>query len=65
MEFKTFACPVTGIMRHMEIQRGKAGMKDAKFNTAIGATAGCTIRLLLNSIPQDEQDLKHGIRGDA
>jgi hypothetical protein len=52
-------------MRHMEIQRGKEGMKDAKFNSAMGATAGCTIRLLLNSIPQDEQDLKHGIRGDA
>jgi hypothetical protein len=31
----------------------------------MGATAGCTIRLLLNSIPQEEQGAKHGIWGDA
>jgi hypothetical protein len=41
-------------MRHMEIQCGKEGMKTAKFNANMGATAGCTIRLLLNSIPQEE-----------
>jgi hypothetical protein len=52
-------------MRHMEIQRGKEGMKTAKFNATMGATAGCTTRLLLNSIPQEEQRAKHGIRGDA
>ena len=39
-------------------------MKSAQFNNTMGATAGCTIRLLLKSIPQGEQD-KHGIRGDA
>jgi hypothetical protein len=30
----------------MEIPRGKEGMKAAKFNNTIGATAGCTVRLL-------------------
>jgi hypothetical protein len=64
-EFKTSACPVTGVMRHMEIQRGKEGMKTAKFNNTMGATTGCTIRLLLNSIPIEHQEEKHGIRGDA
>ena len=38
-------------MRHMEIQRGKEGMKTQKFNSDVGATAGCTLRLLLNTIP--------------
>jgi hypothetical protein len=52
-------------MRHMEIQRGKEGMKSKMFNAAIGATAGCTLRLLLNSIADEEKGLKHGIRGDA
>jgi hypothetical protein len=49
----------------MEIQHGKEGMKTAKFNNTIGATAGCTLRLLLNSIPVDQQGAKHGVRGDA
>ena len=49
----------------MEIQHGKEGMKSAKFNDTMGATTGCTIRLLLNTIPPDQQGSKHGIRGDA
>jgi len=49
----------------MEIQRGKEGMKTKMFNAEIGATAGCTLRLLLNSIPEEDKGIKHGIRGDA
>ena len=52
-------------MRHMEIQLGKEGMKDKMFNNSLGATAGCTLRLLLESIPQEKQGIKHGICGDA
>jgi len=49
----------------MEIQRGKEGMKPQQFNKEIGATAGCTLRLLLNAIPPQMAGVKHGIRGDA
>jgi len=52
-------------MRHMEIQRGKEGMKTQKFNSDVGATAGCTLRLLLNTIPHEKGSIKHGIRADA
>jgi hypothetical protein len=40
-------------------------MKTATFNNTIGATAGCTLQLLLNSIPVDQQEAKHRVRGDA
>ncbi len=40
-------------------------MKSQKFNKEIGATSGCTLRLLLNTIPQEKEGVKHGIRGDA
>jgi hypothetical protein len=49
----------------MEIQRGKEGMKSQQFNREVGATAGCTLRLLLNTIPPNVAGVKHGIRGDA
>jgi hypothetical protein len=49
----------------MEIQQGKEGMKSQKFNKEIGATAGCTLQLLLNTIPQEKEGVQHGIRGDA
>jgi len=35
------------------------------FNAAIGATTGCTLWLLLDSIPDEEKGLKYGICGDA
>jgi hypothetical protein len=44
----------------MEIQYGQVGMKTAKFNTTMGATAGCTIRILLSSTFQEEQDPSMG-----
>jgi len=49
----------------MEIQQGKEGMKSQKFNKEIGATAGCTLSLLLNTIHQEKEGAQHGIRGDA
>jgi hypothetical protein len=64
-EFKSTACPVRGVMRFMEVQRGKEGMKSQQFNREVGATAGCTLRLLLNTIPPQMGGVKHGIRGDA
>ena len=44
-EFKCVACSQTGCMLNLEIQRGKDGMRDARYNRELGNTAGCTIRL--------------------
>jgi hypothetical protein len=49
----------------MEIQCGKERMKAAEFNNTIGATTDCTVRLLLNIIPVEQQGAKHGVRGDT
>jgi len=49
----------------VEIQRGKDGMKTQKFNSDVGATAGCTLRLLLDMIPSEKQNIKQGIHADA
>ena len=44
-EFKTCACPVTGILSFLEIQRGKGQMNNHKHFREIGATASCALRL--------------------
>ena len=43
-EFKTCACPVTGILSFLEIQRGKGQMNGHKYFDKIGATASCALR---------------------
>ncbi len=58
-EFKTSVCLIIGVMRKIEIQ------KSQQFNQQVGATAGCTLRLLLDTICQDLKTYKHGVRGDA
>jgi hypothetical protein len=63
-EFKTSACPITEVMTMMEIQRGKEGMKDKRYNRELGVTTGCTLHLLEETIPEGEHQ-PHGIRGDA
>jgi hypothetical protein len=45
-EFKCTACPATGCMIALEIQRGREGMKNRQYNAAFGNTAGCTLRLM-------------------
>jgi hypothetical protein len=49
----------------MEMQPDKDGMKTQKFYSDVGATAGCTLRLLLETIPCEKQGIKHGIHNDA
>ena len=44
-EFKSVADAESGIMLHLEIQRGKGEMNDAAYKTELGATAACTKRL--------------------
>ena len=64
-EFKNSACPVLGVMRHIEIQRGKDGMRHQEHNTTMGATSECTIRLLERSIPDSEKLERFYIQGDS
>jgi hypothetical protein len=52
-------------MHNMKIQQDKEGMKTQKFNSDVEATAGCTLRVLLSTIPREKQSIKHGIRADA
>ncbi len=49
----------------MDIQRRKDVMKKEKFNSDVGATAGCTLQLLLDRIHPEDQGIRHGIRADA
>jgi hypothetical protein len=51
-------------MHFMEIQRGKDGMKSKRSNQEVGATAGCTLQLLLEALPI-ESDQSHGIHTDT
>jgi hypothetical protein len=43
-DLKTSACPITGVMRKIEIQKGKDGMKSQQFSQQVGATAGCNLK---------------------
>jgi hypothetical protein len=63
-EFKCAACPNTGCMLYLEIQRGKEAMKSLHHNAAMGATAGCTLRLLEGATNGACLD-GHGIKGDT
>ena len=63
-EFKTVCCAITGVMMVMEIQRGKDGMQDIKYNREYGATAGCTMRLAEKS-SQELYSTKDIVVGDA
>ncbi len=49
----------------MEIQIRKEGMKTKQFNKEVGATTGCTLRLILNKILPQLATVKHGVHGDA
>ena len=45
-EFNTVACSVTGALLFIEIQRGKEGIKDSRYQYELGATAECTKRMM-------------------
>jgi hypothetical protein len=45
-------CLIKGVMKTIEIQRDQDGMKSQQFNQQVRATSGCTLRLLLDTIPQ-------------
>jgi len=48
-EFKVVACPVTGILLYLEIQKGCDAMRQADYSAELGGTAGCVVRLVEQS----------------
>jgi hypothetical protein len=52
-EMKCTACSSTGCMLNLEIQRGKEGMKTMKHNNCIGATSGCTLRVMEDKVGEN------------
>jgi len=49
MEFKVVACPMTGILLHLEIQKGRDAMRQAAYSVELGGTAGCVVCLVEKS----------------
>ena len=49
-EYKVAACPETGIMCYLEIQRGAAPMRLKSFVSNVGSTAACSLRLTIGSL---------------
>ncbi len=60
-EMKCVACPETGIMLGLEIQRGKMEMKKLEFHKKLGATSSCVARLagLTSGSGQPHDDASH------
>jgi hypothetical protein len=44
--FKMVCCALTGVLLHVEIQRGKEPMRELPHLQKFGAAAGCTLRLI-------------------
>jgi hypothetical protein len=63
-EFKVTACPKTGCLLYLKLQRGKAGMASQKYQQELGATAACTLCLSEGCIAP-EDDRCHTIQGDT
>jgi len=42
-EFKVVACPITGIILYLEIQKGREKMQQANYSNQCGVTAACVI----------------------
>ena len=45
-KFKTVVCSVTGALLFIEVQRGKEGMKDSRYQKELGSTAACTNQMM-------------------
>ena len=44
--FKTVACSVTGALLFIEVQRGKEGMKDSRYQKELGSSGACMKRMM-------------------
>ena len=64
-EFKSCVCPITKVMVHLEIQRGKNGMADQLYNKKLGATTGCTVRIAQRVSQTYIDGTVETVKGDA
>ena len=62
-EFKTIACSVTGALLFIEVQRGKEGVKDSRYQKKLGATAACTNRTMEETRGIGQKSKKRGAEG--
>jgi hypothetical protein len=68
-EFKNVADAQTGIMLHLEIQKGKDGMKGAEYVHELGAQSACAVRLggataLRNIADRDQEEERQETEGN-
>ncbi len=64
-EFKCVVCPITKVMIHLEIQRGKVGMSSQPHNKTLGATAGCAVRIAQRTSQTSLDGIVETVKGDA
>ena len=65
-EFKDTACKkVRGAIKHLELQRGKMGMRSKEYCAEMGATAACTLRMCEAGRQEMAEGERAGIKGDA
>ena len=62
-EFKTVACSVTGALLFIEVQRGKEGMKNSRYQRGLGSTAACTKRMMEETKGIGQKSKKGGAEG--
>ncbi|KAL3908548.1 MAG: hypothetical protein SGILL_008440 [Bacillariaceae sp.] len=63
-ELKCVADVSSGVMLHLEIQRGKKGMQNAKYSKALGGTSSCTLRMVEQAVTQSSGS-KDTVYGDS
>jgi len=63
-EFKNIACCATGCLLALELQRGKEGMQSQRHCAELGATAACTLRLMVE-VHKDNSQAGAGLPVDA
>jgi len=64
-EFKVVACPITGIILFLEIQKGCEAMRQAHYSMECGVMAGCMLRLVEGSKKQHETETRQLYYGDS
>jgi hypothetical protein len=58
------ACGSSGVLLYLEIQCGKEGMKDSKYQRELGTTTACTVRMAEATMSNAEDD-RDTVFGDS